>query len=101
MQLETNPTFAWICVLLGAAALLISLTHSLKKQRCSVGQTAAVSLIPAALGLLFARGGYALLQWEDNYASFHWCFSTGLLGMAAGTALAARRAPAARVPSSP
>ena len=92
MPLVTNLPAAWICLLAGAALLTAALARSLKRQGRLTGRTAAVCLLPAALGLLLARGGYALLQWEDNYTSFHWCFSTGLLGLTAGTALAARLA---------
>ena len=92
MPLVTNLPAAWICVLAGTVLLTAVLALSLKRQGRLTGRTAAVCLLPAVLGLLLAKGGYVLLQWEDNYASFPWCFSTGLLGLTAGTALAARLA---------
>ena len=90
MPIENNQAAAWLCLLAGILLYAFRLGVCLKKRGTLRAGRLWVLLLPGIIGLLLARGGYALLQWEETYASFRWCYTTGLLGMTAGTALAAR-----------
>ena len=99
IPMENNPAAAWICALAGIVLHGAALARSLGKRGKLSPKTAAVLLLPGLLGLLSARGGFELLGWDTEYASFRWCYTTGLLGLAAGTALAARAAGAKILPA--
>ena len=99
IPMENNPAAAWICALAGIVLHGAALARSLGKRGRLSPKTAAVLLLPGLLGLLSARGGFELLGWDTEYASFRWCYTTGLLGLAAGTALAARAAGAKILPA--
>ena len=90
MRLIINETAAWICVLLGAGIQTAALAWRLKEQNRLKAARAWALLLPAAAGLLAAKGGFEALQTQESYAQFRWCYTCGLLGMMAGTALCAR-----------
>lgn len=92
IPMENNPAAAWICAAAGIILHWAALARSLGKRGKLTPGTAVCLLLPGMLGLLFARCGFTLLGWDSEYASFRWCYTTGLLGLAAGTALAARAA---------
>jgi len=93
MTLEMHEAAAWLCFAAGALIHAGMLGRSLKKAG-GIGNGAAwkwaLLLLPAAMGLGLARGGFEVLQPGDSFSSFRWCYTLGLAGMAAGTALAAR-----------
>ena len=93
MQMMTLPAAAWACTALGLAVHAAACFRILKP---SAAKCWAL-LLPAALALACAKGGFLLLQEDAEFAQFRWCFSAGLIGLAAGTALAARLV-RARVP---
>ena len=92
MPMKTQPAAAWLCAGAGLLIQMILLALTLRKREGFRGIRLLALLLPPALALGLARGGFALLQWEEGFADFRWCFTTGLLGLALGTALAARTA---------
>ncbi|MBQ8074127.1 MAG: hypothetical protein IJ231_10240 [Clostridia bacterium] len=91
MPILENTGAAWGCV---AAGLLIHagrLAAGLKRRGALSARRVWTLLLPAGLGLLMAWAGFALLQMDNPYATFRWCYTTGLLGLLLGTFLAARR----------
>ena len=90
MIIMENQAAAWACVAAGLLLYTAWLGRCLGKAGGLKAGKAWCLLLPPALGLACARVGYMLLQWEETLASFQWCYTTGLLGLIAGTALAAR-----------
>ncbi len=90
MKLEMNPGAAWACLAVGMLLCVLPLVRSLKKAGRLCAKNAWALVLPAALGLIAARGGFELLQMGDAFSSFRWCYTAGLAGMACGTVLAAR-----------
>lgn len=88
MRMEMNLPAAWICVLAAGAFSAFFLGRSLKEQGSLRLQNAWTLLLPALLGLAFARGGFALTQFQEEYSgfgyTFRWCYTTGLLGLIVG-----------------
>ncbi len=100
MRMEMNLTAAWICVLAGGLVTGGFLAGSLRKQGRLQGKYAWTLLLPLLAGLLFARGGFELTQFQEDYSgfswTFRWCYTTGLLGLIVGTEAAAALAGADR-----
>ncbi len=90
MTILENHGAAWACTAAGLLLYTAWLCRCLGKGGHLKAGKAWCLLLPAALGLLCAKGGYLLLQWEETLSAFQWCYTTGLLGLIAGTALAAR-----------
>lgn len=90
MPIYTDEKAAWICAAAGLMLHAAFLAGSLSRQKAKIAKNAWALLLPAALGLLLARGGFALLQAGEELAFFRWCYTTGLWGLMLGTALAAR-----------
>ncbi len=86
MQIMTLPAAAWACAAAGLAIHAAACFRSLKPSAAKCW----MMLLPAALALICAKGGFLLLQEDAEYAQFRWCFSAGLIGLALGTVLAAR-----------
>ena len=93
MRMEMNLTAAWICVLGGGLVTGGFLAGSLKKQGRLQGKYAWTLLLPLLAGLLFARGGFELTQFQEDYSgfswTFRWCYTTGLMGLMIGAEAAA------------
>lgn len=85
MQMMNLPAAAWACAAIGLLIHAAACFRSLKPAASKIWAL----LLPAALALGCAKAGFLLLQEEAEYAHFRWCFSMGLLGLTAGTALAA------------
>ena len=90
MTLEMNRGAAWICVAAGALLQALLLGAALRRRGLLRAANCWILLLPAALGLGLARGGFEALQAGDRFSDFRWCYTLGLAGMACGTALAAR-----------
>jgi len=89
MQILDMPGAMWICVAVGMlmhGVLLLRATRSRPGLKRWFGLPL---LMPAGFGIALARLGYFLLQPGEDMSSFDWCFTTGLYGMLAGTAVSA------------
>ena len=94
MPMKMNSGAAWACA--GAAAILAAagLYTALKRLGKFRPRLCWTLLLPGILGLGLARAGFELLQWDEPYAAFRWCYTMGFFGMTLGAAVAARAADA-------
>lgn len=90
MPMVYQPAAAWICVAAGILLHAGWLSVCLKRRGSKAGFHGLELLLPGALAILCAKGGYELLQTGESYAMFRWCYTTGLVGLSIGTGLAAR-----------
>ena len=90
MQMIYQPAAAWICTIAGLLLYTGWLDTRLKGRGGREGFHGPELLLPGALAILCAKGGFELLQTGESYAVFRWCYTTGLLGLSLGTGLAAR-----------
>ena len=90
MPMIYPPAAACICVAAGIILHAGWLSVCLKRRGSKAGFHGLELLLPGALAILCAKGGYELLQTGESYAMFRWCYTTGLVGLSIGTGLAAR-----------
>ena len=90
MQMIYQPAAAWSCVIAGLLLHAGWLGTRLKRHGGITGFHGLDLLLPGALAILCAKGGFELLQTGESYAVFRWCYTTGLLGLCLGTGLTAR-----------
>lgn len=89
VRLIYNVTCAVLCVSAGLLLYSAVLCMHLLRKGAKLCAAVCTSLLPVLFSLAAGRMGYLLLQPDGSSALFRWCFTAGLAGLAAGTALAA------------